>query len=114
METIAGKQLKTKWNLDSCNLAYIILKHNLMVLDFNRRSGPPLGQFNPVDFVLESEKIIEIIQNDIDNLSAKHFWLPQIISLEENGIFESYEKVSFAIVLKATRPLSIFDLIKQP
>jgi hypothetical protein len=29
-------------------------------------------------------------------------------------IFESYEKVSFAIVLKATRPLSIFDLIKQP
>jgi hypothetical protein len=29
-------------------------------------------------------------------------------------IFESYEKVSFAIVLKTTRPLSIFDLIKQP
>lgn len=29
-------------------------------------------------------------------------------------IFESYEKVSFAIVLKATFPLSVFDLIKQP
>ena len=29
-------------------------------------------------------------------------------------IFESYEKVSFAIVLKTTQPLSVFDLIKQP
>jgi hypothetical protein len=29
-------------------------------------------------------------------------------------IFESYEKISFAIVLRATRPLSVFDLVKQP
>jgi len=29
-------------------------------------------------------------------------------------VFESYEKVSYAIVLKTTRPLRVFDLIKNP
>ena len=29
-------------------------------------------------------------------------------------VFESYEKVSYAIILRATRPLEIFDLIKNP
>ena len=105
METIAGKQLKTKWNLDSCNLAYIILKHNLMVLDLNRRNGSAISQINPVDFVLEPEKIIEIIQNDVDNLSAKHFWLPQIMSLEEGGIFEFYEKRLYKSNLISLEPI---------
>jgi hypothetical protein len=29
-------------------------------------------------------------------------------------VFESYEKVSYAIILKTTRPLEIFDLVKNP
>ena len=29
-------------------------------------------------------------------------------------VFESYEKVSYAIVLKTTRPLQIFDKVKNP
>jgi nucleoid-associated protein YgaU len=29
-------------------------------------------------------------------------------------IFEAYEKVSYAIILKATRPLKTFDLVKNP
>jgi hypothetical protein len=29
-------------------------------------------------------------------------------------VFESYEKVSYAIVLKTARPLSVFDLVKNP
>ena len=29
-------------------------------------------------------------------------------------VFESYEKVSYAIILKTTRPLRIFDLVKNP
>jgi hypothetical protein len=29
-------------------------------------------------------------------------------------VFESYEKVSYAIILTATRPLEVFDLVKNP
>ena len=29
-------------------------------------------------------------------------------------VFESYEKVSYAIILKTTRPLKVFDLVKNP
>jgi hypothetical protein len=29
-------------------------------------------------------------------------------------VFEAYEKVSYAIILKTTRPLAVFDLVKNP
>jgi hypothetical protein len=29
-------------------------------------------------------------------------------------VFESYEKASYAVVLKTTRPLRVFDLVKNP
>jgi hypothetical protein len=29
-------------------------------------------------------------------------------------VFESYEKVSYAIILRATRPLQVFDVVKNP
>jgi hypothetical protein len=29
-------------------------------------------------------------------------------------VFEAYEKVSYAIILRATRPLKTFDLVKNP
>jgi hypothetical protein len=29
-------------------------------------------------------------------------------------VFEAYEKVSFAIILKTSRPLKVFDVVKNP
>jgi hypothetical protein len=29
-------------------------------------------------------------------------------------VFEAYEKVSYAIILKTSRPLSVFDVVKNP
>jgi hypothetical protein len=29
-------------------------------------------------------------------------------------VFEAYEKVSYALILKTTRPLKVFDVVKNP
>lgn len=77
---------------------------SIVVINKGKRDGLQIG--NVVAVYQAGEHVF-------DKISQTHVVLPDTRA-GLAMIFESYEKVSFAIVLRATRPLSIFDLIKQP
>jgi hypothetical protein len=78
--TISGKELINKWNTGIHELSYLILKHDITVLDPSNLPKIKFS-FNPDDYKIDSEKVLDIILNDPNSLSAMLFWLPDLTRL---------------------------------
>ena len=76
-KALSGQQLMAKWRMDEYDLSYVILKHDLTVLDPPKI--PILKKFLRSRHVrTDSEKFLGIIMNDPCSLRQKLFLLDEI------------------------------------
>jgi hypothetical protein len=91
-DTINGKGLAAKWGVyDIHELSYRILKYDLSVLDPPRI---PILKFffNPKNFRIDSDKILEIIQNNPHKLYHKLFLADEIDKVGREINFATFTK----------------------
>jgi hypothetical protein len=77
--TISGLKLVQKWEIDTYDLSYLIMKHKLTVLEADPAQNSLLKRFfksrySPID----TEKLIEIMTENSESLHEKLFFLSEV------------------------------------
>lgn len=77
---------------------------SIVVINKGKREGLQVGD---VLAVHQAGRVV------FDNIAQSNVQLPDTRA-GLAMVFEAYEKVSYAIILRATRPLQVFDVVKNP
>jgi hypothetical protein len=78
--TVSGKELINRWNTDIHELSYLILKHDITVLDSSNIPKIKFS-FNPDDYRIDFAQVLNILRNDPTSVCKMLFWLPELESL---------------------------------
>lgn len=103
--TIDGAGLLNMWDINIHELSYLILKHDISVLE---PSSIPRFKFffNPDKYKIDTAPLLEIIQNVPSRLYKKLFWLPELEgSAIEKDLSSIKSKASSQSIEKPSVPL---------
>jgi hypothetical protein len=105
-KAITGEQLMAKWHIDEYDLSYLILKHELTVLDPPKI--PILKTFLRSRHVrTDSEKFLKIIMNDPHSLQQKLFLVEEIENMGDlSSIYIERSKQKMRSFLSSLEDLS--------